>query len=167
MHREPIIVTLIGAILLLCGCRSRPSTPAEPTIPRAPITDSCALLTPAEISAAIGVPITPGKHVLPTSEIMCSWPQTGTTGDSTRVMLNFTSLDSFTKEKTPTNPRVTTTPVSGIADESFYVNTEFGISLYVRKANTAFVVGVHDKALSPDQIKAAEKTLALNAAEKL
>jgi hypothetical protein len=167
MQRDLIVAALAGTTLLLCGCRSTPPT-AEPTTPAAPVTDSCALLTPSEITAAIGVQIDPGKHVLPTSAIMCSWPQTGTSGETaTRVMLNFTSLDSFTKEKTPNNPRVFITSVSDIGDEAFYVTTDFGISLYTRKGGTAFVVGVHDKVLPPNEVKAKEKTLALNAAARL
>ena len=167
MQRDLIVIAFAGTTLLLCGCRSTPPT-AEPSTPAAPITDSCALLTPPEITAAIGVPIDPGKHVLPTSAIMCSWPQTGASAETaTRVMLNFTSLDSFTKEKTPNNPRVFIAPVSGIGDEAFYVTTDFGISLYTRKGNTAFVVGVHDKALPPNEVKAKEKALALNAAARL
>ena len=82
-------------------------------------------------------------------------------------MANFTNLDSFTKEKTPANPRVSATPTTGVGDDAFYVTTEFGISLYTRKGNTAFVLGVHDKTLPPDQIKAQEKTLALKAAARL
>ena len=168
MKSDLIVAAFAGAVLLLGGCRSTPPTQAEPTTPAAPITDACALLTPSEINAAIDVPIDPGKHIPPTSTILCSWPQTGTSGDSaTRVMANFTNLDSFTKEKTPTNPRVFITPVSGIADEAFYVTTDFGISLYARKGNTAFVVGVHDKTMPPDQTKAKEKILALNAAARL
>jgi hypothetical protein len=99
---------------------------------------------------------------------MCSWPQTGASGETaTKVIVNFTNLDSFAKEKHPANPRVTTTSVSGIGDEAFYVTTEFGISLYTRKGNTAFVLGVHDKTLPADRIKTQEKTLALNAAARL
>jgi hypothetical protein len=168
VHRGLIMAAFVGAALFLCGCHPTPPTPTEPATPAASITDACTLLTPPEISTAIGVPIDPGKHVVPTSAIMCSWPQTGATGETaTRVMANFTSLDSFTKEKTPTNPRVTITPASGIGDEAFYVTTDFGISLYTKKGNTAFVVGVHDMALPPNEVKAKEKTLALNAAARL
>jgi hypothetical protein len=168
IYRGPIIAAAAVATLFLGACHATPSTPGEPTTPAAPVTDACALLTASEVNTVIGVPVNPGKHVLPTSAIMCSWPQTGTSGDTaTRVMANFTSLDSFTKEKTPNNPRVTITPVSGIGDEAFYVTTDFGISLYTRKGNTGFVVGVHDKTLPPDQTKSKEKTLALSAAARL
>jgi hypothetical protein len=135
MHTKPIFGVLTGTIVLLCGCHSTPSTSSTPAAsPNVPVTDSCALLTPAEVSEVIVVPIDPGKHVLRTSTIMCSWPQTGASGETaTKVIVNFTNLDSFTKEKTSANPRVTATPVSGIGNEAFYVTTEFGISLYTRK----------------------------------
>lgn len=168
-HMKPVFAALAAIIVLLGGCHSTPSTPSTPsTIPSAPVTDSCALLTPNEVSDVVGVPIDPGKHVLRSSAIMCSWSQTGTNGESaTKLIANFTSLDSFTKEKTPTNPRVTATPATGIGDDAFYVTTEFGISLYTRKGATAFVFGIRDKTHPPDQIKTQEKTLALKAAARL
>ena len=91
--------TLLTALLLL-GCHS--STPTEPTATTAatttPVTDACQVLTPAEISAVLAIPIDPGQHIPKTSTIMCGWPKTGVTGDS-EVVLNFTTPDYFGKER--------------------------------------------------------------------
>ncbi len=161
---------LAATIVLLAGCRSTPATPAAPANsavgPSVPITDSCALLTPAEVSDVIGSPIDPGKHVLATSPIMCKWSQTGAAATAEpHVMINFTSLDSVEREKEATQ-NVTITPVDGVGDDAFYVTSRLGISLYVRKGNSAFVVAVRDP-FPPDQLKTKEKTLGLKAAARL
>jgi hypothetical protein len=85
-------------------------------------------------------------------------------------VLNFTSLDSFKKEKAATSSRprrITVTPVSGIGDEAFYVITPFGTSLYVRKGTTAISFTIRDKGFSTDQLMAKEKNLGLEAAARL
>jgi hypothetical protein len=153
-------ITLLTAALLLTGCHSSPERSS-----RAATVDSCAVLTPAEISATLGTPIDPGKHALASSDIMCSWYQTGATGeDARKLVLNFTSLPSFQKEKAATT--VTITPAPGIGDEAFYVTTELGTSLYIRKGNTAIAFSVHEK-LPPATLMTEEKTLGLDAAPRL
>lgn len=162
MHTKPILALLAGAVLLLSGCHS----PAPSTV--ATVSDACSVLTPAEVSAVVGVPIDAGKHIPASSTVMCSWPESGATGETAaKVVLNFTSLASFQREKTATSRNITLTPASGIGDEAFYVTTEFGTSLYVRKGNTAIAFGVHDKSLLADQLMAKEKALGLKAATRL
>src|SRR5215475_6095455 len=39
--------------------------------------DACALLTSAQVSAAVGVPVTDGKHVSPTYMKTCTWTASG------------------------------------------------------------------------------------------
>jgi hypothetical protein len=156
------LITLLTAALLLTGCHS---APAPIRTAHAEVTDSCLVLTPAEISATIGTPVDPGKHALASSNIMCSWYQTGATGeDARKLVLNFTSLPSFQKEKAATT--VTITPAPGIGDDAFYVTTDLGTSLYIRKGNTAIAFSVHEK-LPPSKLMAEEKTLGLDAAPRL
>ncbi len=155
------LIALLTATLLLTGCHSAP----PPTTSHAEITDSCLVLTPAEISATLGIPIDPGRHALASSNIMCSWYQAGGTGeDDRRLVLNFTSLPSFQSEKAATT--VTITPAPGIGDEAFYVTTDLGTSLYLRKGNTAIAFRVNEK-LPPAKLMAEEKTLGLDAAPRL
>ena len=40
-------------------------------------TDACSLLTPAQVSAVIGVPVGAGAHVTPTFVKTCTWKPTG------------------------------------------------------------------------------------------
>ncbi len=150
---------LIIATLLLAGCHSTPALH-----PQGDTADSCAVLTPAEISATLGIPVDAGKHAIASSSIMCSWSQTGATGiDARKLVLNFTSLPSFQQEKTA--PAVTITPAPGIGDEAFYVTTQLGTSLYIRKGNTAITFAIREK-LSPATLMAEEKTLGLDAAPR-
>jgi hypothetical protein len=167
MHTKSTFTLLTGTLLLL-GCHSPAPPSAAPTPAAVPVTDACAVLTPAEISAVIGVPIDPGNHNVASSIIMCSWSMTGATGETAvKVVLNFTKLDYFQKEKTPTNPRVTVAPTTGIGDEAYYVTTEFGTSLFIRKGNTAIGFSIHDKTLPANQLLAKEKALGLKAAARL
>jgi hypothetical protein len=160
MHSKPVFALLTAAVLLSC-CRS-------PTPPAAPTTDACAVLTPSEISAVIGVPIDPGKHNIASSTIMCSWFMTGVTGEAAvKIVLNFTSLASFEREKNAKSPHIILTPTSGIGDEAFYVTTEFGTSLYVKKGSTAIAFSIHDKTLPTDQLMAKEKVLGLKATARI
>jgi hypothetical protein len=154
------ILTLFTATLLT-GCHSAP-VPARAGDTTA---DSCQVLTPAEISATLGTPVGPGRHALASSNIMCSWYQTGgTSEDARKLVLNFTSLTSFQKEKTAST--VTITPAPGIGDDAFYVTTDLGTSLYIRKGNTAIAFSVHEK-LPPATLMGEEKTLGLDAAPRL
>ena len=162
MPTKPLTI-LLAASALLTGCHI--FTPPPPTT-HAELTDSCLVLTPAEISATLGIPIDPGRHALASPNILCSWYQTGGgTGEDARILvLNFTSLPSFQREKAATT--VTITPAPGIGDEAFYVTTDLGTSLYIRKGNTAIAFSVHQK-LPPTTLMAEEKTLGLDAAPRL
>ena len=164
MRTKPL-AALLTAILFLSACRSS-TPPAAPADGR--VTDSCAVLTPTEIGAVVGVPIDPGKYNIASSTIMCSWFKAGATGeDAVRLVLNFTSLASFQKEKNANSANITLTPTTGIGDEAFYVTTELGTSLYVRKGNTAIAFSVQDKTLPADQLMAKERTLGLKAATRI
>ena len=160
MPTKPI-ATLLTATLFLAGCHSAP----PPAPAHTEVADSCSVLTPAEISATLGIPIDPGHHVLASSSIMCSWPQTGATGETAqKLVLNFTSLPSFQREKAATT--VVIIPAPGIGDDAFYVTTNLGTSLYIKKGNTAIAFSIHQK-LPAATLMAEEKTLGLDAAPRL
>jgi hypothetical protein len=168
MQKDPVVAALTTIILLLSGCHSTPTPAVTAVDPTAPVTASCAVLTPAEISEVLGISIDPGKNIPPSSTTMCSWSQTGVTGEAaTKFVLSFATPNYFQKEKTPTNPRVVASPATGIGDEAYYVTSEFGISLFVRKGSTAVGFSIHDKTLPADQLKTKEKALALKAVTRL
>jgi hypothetical protein len=93
---------------------------------------------------------------------------TGATGEpAVKLVLNFTSLASFQKEKNAKSPNIILTPASDIGDEAFYVTTELGTSLYVRRGSTAIAFSIHDKTLPTNQLMAKEKALGLKAAMRI
>ncbi len=147
--------------LMLSACHSSSAQTA------APVTDACEVLTPAEIGAVLGVSIDPGKHIPASAKVMCGWTQTGQTGEiGTKLVLHFAQVPYFQKEKAASG-NVTVTPVSGIGDEAFYVTSEFGTSLFVRKGNTAIDFSIRDKSLPANDVMAKERALGLKAAERL
>src|SRR5271163_4599659 len=160
--------TLLTASLLL-GCHS--STPTEPTATPTPtsaaipVTDACQVLTPTEITAVLGIPIDPGQHIPKTTTIMCGWPKTGVTGDS-EVVLNFTTPDYFEKERDP-HPRSTMTPAPRIGDDAYYITSQFGTSLFIKKGNTVVGFSIRDKTIPSAELMEKEKALGLKAAARL
>ena len=168
MVNRPIFVSFAGFCFLLSGCLSGcRSEPPSPAATSSVVNDACALLTPSEVSAELGAPVDPGKHVPATSAIMCFWDESGTSGDTAnRVSVNFTSLDSFEREKRPV-PRIVITPVSGVGTEAFDVATVFGHSIYVKQGDRAFVLGIKVKGVAPDQLKEKERALAVKVAARL
>jgi hypothetical protein len=162
------LCALLTASLLLLGCHS--SAPTETPTPSAttattPVTDACQVLTPSEISSVLGVPIDPGQHIPKASTIMCGWAKTGVVGDSI-VILNFTKPDYFEKERDP-QPRITMTPAPGIADDAYYITSQFGTSLIIKKGSTIISFAIRDKSIPSVQLMEKERALGLKAAARL
>jgi hypothetical protein len=151
--------TLLTATLLLLGCHSSTTEPtANPTSAAAtntPVTDSCQVLTPAEITAVLAMPIDPGQHVLKTSDT-----------DDSEVVLNFTTPDYFEKERDP-HPRITMTPAPGIGDDAYYITSQLGTSLFIKKGNTVIGFSIRDKTIPSAQLMEKERALGLKAATRL
>lgn len=165
---RPSAVLAASLLLPVCaGCHS--SAPTEPTTaantPATPVTDSCDVLTAPEISAVLGMPIDPGKHVLKTSTIMCGWAKTGVTNDA-EVILNFATPEYFEKEREP-HPRITMTPAPGIGDDAYYITSEFGTSLFIKKGNSIIGFSIRDKTIPSADVMAKERTLGLKAAARI
>ena len=165
MHLKPGFAFLAATIFVL-GCknplRKAPVVPVD-----APISDSCEVLTSAEISAVLGIPIDPGSHSLVGSKILCNWSETGVTGDhAEKLALHFISTDAFNGEKIPAGD-IQVTPAPGIGDDAIYVTTRFDLSLLLRKGNTAVGFSFVNQTMSRDEIMSKEKALGLDAAARL
>jgi hypothetical protein len=140
----------------------------------APATDACALLTQAQVTAAIGVPMGPGQSS-GSSPSMCVWYEPGGSAakpSAKRVLLDvfgqmgsLTPVDRFNNGKTPIKG-IKKNPVSGVGDDAYSIVTPgIGPGLNVKKGNSAFQIRVYGS--TPDQIEALEKTLAQAVAAKL
>ena len=160
MHLKRFLAGTAGTLLFFCAASSSLAHP--PTPPG----DVCSLLTQAQVSAVLGVPVGAGERVVPSSPLMCGWAQPGgPTATSKRVVVSIITIDQFTHEKTPLQG-ITETSASGIGDEAHYMTTPgFGTGLSVKKGSYAFKVRVYGYSL--DQIKAMEKTLAQDILAKL
>jgi hypothetical protein len=131
-----------------------------------PVTDSCAVLTPTEISSVLGILIDPGKHTLANSDIMCNWAETGAAGAKVqRLVLNFSSLDAYNRGKNAKG-NVKVTPAPGIGDDAIYVTSQLGTSLLIRKGNTLIGFSIRNMRLAADQEMAKEEALGLDAAAR-
>ena len=124
-------------------------------------TDACALLTQAEVSAALSVAVQPGERVIASSPVSCGWaPAGGPTIGGKKVVATLMTERSFTVGKTPVRG-ILKEPVAGIGDDAYYITTPpFGTGLSVRKGVFCFQVRV--SGFPPDKTKAIERTLAMN-----
>jgi hypothetical protein len=145
----------ILCVLMACGSRATLAAPADP----------CSLLTPAQVSAALGANVEPGKRIVST---ICEWKPAGSANSKT-VKLDVTILTprAFEMTKTLVGGGITKTPVSGVGDEAVSGTTpNLATVLTVKKGD--FVFSVHVFPFSDgDEIKAKEKTLALQILAKL
>jgi hypothetical protein len=156
---------IIAVFFILAGGACR--------VDAAPPTDACSLLTQAQVSAVLGVPVSPGEKIVPTTTSLCGWEVPGEkTMDRKRLVLSIytqmgssTPVDRFNRAKTPMQG-ITKTPVSGVGDDAVSVTTPgLGTGLIFRKGDAAFDLRVYGFPLN--ELKAKEKALALEVVAKL
>ena len=150
------MVAIIGTVFFLIT--SRPL--------RAATKDACSLLTQAQVSAALGVTVKAGTHVIPSITQMCGWSAGRTPALSKRVVVTLSTPEKFTRGKKPFQG-ITKVPVSGISNDAYFVTAAgLGTTLNVLKGNSAFSVSVKGEP-SVEKVKSLEKTLALEIASRL
>ena len=157
---------ILGGALLLAMSSMRASYAAPPT-------DACSLLTAAQVSAILGASVGAGEKILPNSAAFCGWEVPGQkNSDRKRVVLNIyiqmgsrTPVQRFNTAKTPIQG-ITKEPVTGVGDDAIFATTPgFGTGLIFRKGNAAFDLRIYG--FTVEQIKAKEKTLALDVLAKM
>jgi len=138
----------------------------------APPTDACSMLTPAQVSAALGVTVGAGKAI-PQN---CEWSGNANAMIGKSVLLtivgqmgSMTPVDQFNTIKTPLPLKgITKTPVSGLGDDAVYGTAGRTTVLTVRRGNFVFQVKVSGFAPDKiDEVKAKEKQLAQQVLAKL
>jgi hypothetical protein len=143
-----------------------------PAASAAPPTDACALLSTAQLSAALGVPMDAGTYVTPGFLRTCTWtPSGGATPGLKFVTLYLQPADGFDAGKGmlqmgQSGGKVLLTSLSGVGDDAYYA--DFGgkiTSLFVKKGATALKLTWYG-ATAPEKVMAIEKTLALQALSK-
>ncbi len=166
---SPRRISAVCAAVLLAAV-TQASVPFRPNArhaaTRSPAPDACALLSDAQVSAALEVTTFPGKHAGSTSTTTCIWSSEATpSGDSRRVALTITSMAAFDRGKSSTSTMIHSEPAPGVGDDAYYeVFKGDSPILVVRKGNVAFTVrvlnGLKLKAFTNDEERAKEKTLA-------
>jgi hypothetical protein len=130
----------------------------------APPADACALLTAAQVSAALGVTAGEGKAVVPS---LCQWTAPGKDRGSERVAVTIGNAQKFAYAKTPVNsPSIKKIPVSGVGDEAVFGTTAGqAASINVKKGDVYFAVSLMGVPL--DKAQAVATTLAKDILAKL
>jgi hypothetical protein len=156
---QMVITCLVTFVCVTCASRAAYA---------APPTDACSLLTPAQVSSVLGIPVSAGGSLSPNMKTICGWPTPGGAVPPKRVMVNIAQVTVFAGAKMGlAGESEVITPLSGVGDEAFYDADKAGrgAALFVRKGDFAFSVRVYG--FPPDQIKEKEKTLAQDALAKL
>ena len=124
--------------------------------------DACALVTPAQVSAAAGTTVGAGQYVTPTFKKTCTWH-----AKDIIVTLNLQDAAAFDKGKQLANYGAKMTEVAGLGDGAYYMTMGTQqVALMVKKGNTAFKVAVYAK-LPLEKLEAMEKAVAQQAVGKL
>jgi hypothetical protein len=132
-----------------------------PTAHAAPA-DACALLTPAQVGAALGAPVEAGKPITPTDHNVCSWAG-GKVGYVTLMLQSAEKFDRARQQAPAMAGAIGVTPVAGLGDGAMYIGLGDNVGLLVKKGAVSFKVAVYKHDAPLDAKRAAEKTLAANA----
>src|ERR1700722_2692433 len=110
----------ISIVVLMIGAAAVPSAGASSA------TDACSLLTPAQLSAALAVPMDAGKYVTPGFVKTCTWtPSNGPTPGIKYFTLTLQSVQGFEGGKSlaqtgQSKGAAAMTPLSGVGDDAYY-----------------------------------------------
>ena len=151
------ILSLLNSIQLACAA-------APP--------NACALLSQAQIAAALGVDVDAGKNIIGVDD--CRWIQKGAAAGSDGALLqvNLTKAQSFETGKTPL-PNWSKTPIAGLGDDAYTADRGGKItfpispSLSVKKGAVFVVIIAKVSKASLEQTKDVEKKVASAILEKL
>ena len=124
--------------------------------------DACALVTPAQVSAAVGTTVGAGQYVTPTFKKTCTWHAQGII-----VTLNLQDAAAFDKAKQMANYGAKMTDVAGLGDGAYFMSMGTQqVALMVKKGGTAFKVAVYSKQ-PMEKLEAMEKAVAQQVVGKL
>lgn len=80
--------------------------------------DACALLTQAEVSAALGVAVDPGAPIIAANPRICGWaPPGGPKIDGKKLTVTLLTMKSFEAGKTPVKG-IPKEPLTGVGDDA-------------------------------------------------
>jgi hypothetical protein len=133
-------------------------------------TDACTLLTPAQVRAAVGVPVSDGKHVTPTFVKTCTWNGAGSS-KVRAVTLYLQTAAAYDGGKRMAGQMIAASkgaaakPAS-VGEDGYYFVAGDQVGLLVKKGGVSFKVAVY-ATLPLDKKEAMELTLAKEVLAKL
>ncbi len=131
-------------------------------------TDACALLTAAQVSAAVGFPVSQGTHVTPTFLKTCTWTGSNSSG-AQFVTLNLQTAAFFDGAKRQAGLVAAaggSVKSAGVSDDSYYLVQGTQVMLWVKKGGGAFKLAVY-KQIPVEQKEKMELTLSRQVVQKL
>ena len=132
--------------------------------------DPCALVTPAEVSQALGVTVLPGHKMGSNITSVCIFAPTAKFGPGERQVVVTVVPPAFFDSSRRSTGMVTITPATVPGAEAYYQSLRTVTTLHVRKNGKAFEVRMnpgHDGHESQAQIEAIETSLAAKAAARV
>jgi hypothetical protein len=135
MHARPTLVLLIATALGVAStCLPVPQAAAASL-------DACAMLTPAEVGAALGVAVDAGERLTPTETRFCTWHEQGKK-QARNVRIDFITERQYEIGKTP-GPNMVKSAEGGIGDDAYFSKAKGMVfNLSVKKGATYFRVMV-------------------------
>ena len=128
-------------------------------------TDACSLLTPAQVSAVLGVAVGPGTHVTPTFFKTCTWTPTGSS-DVRAVMVKAQTSSFYDGAKQKSTTMGLPMRSVSVGDDGFIETAGQTTTLWSKKGPAALKVKVYAKR-SADVLQTLELALAKQAARRL
>ena len=150
------------ALLVACAI-------ALPSTARAE-SDACAVLTPAQVGAVLGVPVGEGAHVTPTFVRTCTWNTSGSSAVkfATLYLQPVAAYDGGKKMagQMAAIGRGAAMKPAAVGDDAYYFVTGDQAGLLVKKGGVSFKVTVYAK-IPVEQKETMEMALAKEALAKL
>ncbi len=133
-------------------------------------TDACTVLTPAQVGAAVRVPVAVGAHVTPSFVKTCTWTPSGNSEvkSVTLFLQTATSYDGgkqMASQMAAAGKGASIQP-AGVGEDSYYFVVGDQVGLLAKKGSVAFKVAVYAKLPVADK-EAMELALAKDVLAKL
>lgn len=132
--------------------------------------DSCALLTPAEVTQALGVTVLPGHHMGSSSNNVCIFAPTAKFGPGERQIVVTVTPPALFDASHRANGPAALTPATVTGAEAYFLSFRSVTTVHVRKNGKAFEVRMnpgHDGHETQAQIEQIETSLATKAAGRV
>jgi len=154
--------TLIAAPFWLCAAAVPSAALAD--------TDACTLLTPAQVGAAVGASVAPGKHVTSSYVKTCTWNASGSSNVKfvTLYLQTAAAYDGgkqMARQMAAASKEGAVKPAS-VGEDGYFFVAGSQVGLLVKKGGISFKVAVY-ATLPVEKKEAMELTLAKEVLAKL